>query len=240
MQLPVIDSNFTFIKTKLPSGKIIGVRGWRVKDEKDLLFAMDMEDNMEDKKINHLISFLRECTDNTKLFDELGEQDIKKIAIEVRKLSKGNTIEYRYICPHCGSNLDSEVNLSTAETVKTFDLSPAVINQDITITFKDLSFKQSDLLYDKFKNSEIRYTYYFLMSSVEGITYKGETYTDFTAEQVETFLDPLDSIDMAKIYDEFEKRGSAVNLTQKITCTSGKCRKEINVKFGEFFDFLIL
>ena len=41
MALPIINETINYIKVKLPSGKTIGIRGWKVKEEKELLFASE-------------------------------------------------------------------------------------------------------------------------------------------------------------------------------------------------------
>lgn len=238
MSLPNLGAEFSFVKIKLPSGKTIGVRGWKVKDEKDLLFSMESDANAEEKKINYYVSFLKKCTDNEKTYDSLGEQDLKKIAIEIRKLSKGDAIEYNYQCPHCQHKLFTEVSLTKAEVTKNFDSSPTIVNDNTVITFKEISFKKLDELYEKHKDSRGKFLYHVLLNSIESITFKGETHTNFTPEEVETSFDTLESNDLKKITDAFTEKQSNVDLQQKLICL--KCTKEIEVNFGDVFSFLIL
>jgi len=237
MKLPKIEPSYTFIKTKLPSGKTIGCRGWKVRDEKELIFALDSEENLEEKKINHIIDFLGKCTDNQKLFMELSEQDLKKVACEVRKLSKGNTIEYNYQCPHCNFKMFDTVNLIDSEVVKELDNTPFEVNEDLIVVFKDLSFKETDKLYDLYKESNAKYTFYSFLASIEGITYKGETYTGFTLKDVEEFLGELDSDDLNKLYKAHEEKTSEWSIERQVKCI--QCKKEVDISYGDLFSFLV-
>jgi len=238
MALPIINEEISFIKIKLPSNKKIGVRGWKVKDEKELLFSLDSEDNVDENKVNHIIKFMRNCVDNQAMYDQLSEQDLKKIAIEIRKISKGDRIEYNLTCPHCQFKTFDEIHLSKSEVIKDFDISPIIVNEDLTIVIKDLSFNNADKLFEKYKNSPNKYTYYFMVNSIEAITYKNEVYTGFSESEMDEWLGPLNSTDLEKIYKALEDNTSNVTLERKINCI--KCKEEINVGFGNLFDFLIL
>lgn len=237
MNLPKIEKDINYIKVKLPSGKLIGVRGWKVKDEKDLLFILDSENNIEEKKEKHIVDFLSKCSDNQVEFNKLSEQDIRKFAIEARKLSKGDGIEYNYQCPHCKAKSFDEVKLSKAEVTKSFDNTPAVITDELTVVFKDISFNKDEELYEKYKESSAKYRFYSILNSIEGITYKGETYTDLKDSNIEEFLDNFESDDLSKIYDEHDKRVSSVEIERKIICL--QCTKEIIMEFGELKSFLV-
>lgn len=237
MSLPKNNEEIHYVKIKLPSGKQIGVRGWRIKDEKELLFALESEENAEAEKLKYIYDFLKKCTDDLDKFDLLSENDIKKVCIEIRKLAKGETIDYNYTCK-CGMRLNDMVNLTKHQTVKPFDQSPTVINEDLTITFKDLSYKKADELVELYGKTPKKFTYYYVINSVDGVSYKGQTYTTFTAAEVDEFLEDKKSEVLQKIYDAFDSKVSMVTLSQKITCL--KCKKEVEITFGDLLSFLVL
>jgi hypothetical protein len=238
MALPKMNEEVNFVKNNLPSGKAIGARGWKVKDEKELLFALESEEDAEANKIKYIISFLKNCVDDTAKFNVLSEQDIKKVCVEIRKLSKGETIEYNYKCPKCNMSLQDEVNLTDNLVVKKFDMSPVPVNNDLIITFGDLSYNKSMDLMKKYGSSDAKYTYYYIINSIVGITYKDTTYTSFTEDEVITFLDPLDPLDMEKIYKSFNSKISDVSLSRTIKCI--KCKEDIKIDFGDLLSFLVL
>jgi len=237
MNLPQLKNEISFIKVALPSGRTIGVRGWKVKDEKELMFALDAEEDIEDKKITHIINFLRNCVDNQATFDLLSEQDLKKVTLEIRKLSKGDSIEYNYQCPNCSSKLFDEVRLSKAEVVKPFNHEPLVLNESISFLFKDIPYKEADILFEKYKDSEAKYTYYFLLSSIEAITHEGTVYDKFSVEELDEWIGNLNSDDLDKLYTTFEEKVSEVKLEKKLTCI--KCKEVFPIEYGNLFSFLV-
>lgn len=237
MNLPQLKNETNFIKIQLPSGKKIGVRGWKVKDEKELLFSLDSEVNEADNKVNNIIAFLKNCSDNEKVFDSLSEQDLKKVAIEVRKLSKGDRIEYNYTCPHCNHQMFDEVKLREAEVVKPFNNAPIKVNEEISFIVKDLSFKDADKIFEKYKESPNKYTYYFILNSIEAVVHNGTVYKDFTLEEIDTWIGDLSSDDLKILFEEFEKNTSEVKLERKIKCI--KCKEEIEISYGDLFSFLV-
>lgn len=235
--LPDISSENSFIKHKVPSGKTIGVGGWRVKEEKELLFALEVEQDIEDNKIKHIINLLRDCVDDKNKFKTLSETDLIKVAIEARKLAKGDIIEYNYTCPKCGNKFFDEVNITKEQVVEFFDLTPLVVNENMTVTFKDLDWVKVEELY-KASDSEAKFAFKMIIYSIDSITYKGITHTEFTPDEVEVFIGQLKSADMKIITDGYESRLSSCTLERKIKCI--KCKEDIDINFGDFLSFLVL
>lgn len=237
MGLPKINESYSYVKTNLPSGKYIGVRGWKVKDEKELLFALESEENAENNKTKYIISFLKGCVDDPTKFDTVSENDLKKICIEVRKLAKGDTIEYDYKCSKCGLPLHDEVNITKHQAIKNFDESPIKVNDELVITMRDLPFKKSEELFEKYKTRS-KFLFYYIVNSIDGITYKGETFTEFSEAEMVEFLDQLDPKDMDEIYKKFDEKVSEVELKRTVKCL--KCKTDTEVNFGDLLSFLVL
>ena len=95
----------SFQKLKLLSGKSIGIRGWKMKEEKDFLFSV--EANPDDKTflINECVRLGRNCVDNQETYDSLSRNDILFILTSLRKISKGGTVDFTFRCvsPKCPS-----------------------------------------------------------------------------------------------------------------------------------------
>jgi hypothetical protein len=238
MGLPKLNEEIKYVKTKLPSGKNIGIRGRKVKDEKALLFALETEENVDDTKVKHIIDFLGNLVDDKERFKSVSENDIRRICLEVRKLSKGETIEYSQSCPHCKTRFDDTVNLTKEQVVKEFDASPVVVNDRIIVTFKDLDWKKAEALYDKYEKTPTTYSLYYIINSIDSFTIDGTTYTDFTAEEAEEYIDGLDSDDLKKLYEEFEKKASSCELKRNVKCI--KCKEPFDINFGDLLSFLVL
>jgi predicted nucleic-acid-binding Zn-ribbon protein len=237
MGLPTINAENHYISTKVPSGKSIGVCGWKVKEEKELLFALEMEENVEETKISHIINLLKQCVDDKAKFNSLSENDLVKVAIETRKLAKGDTVEYNYECPKCGTKFFDEVNLTTEQVVKQFDVSPLTVNDKLTVTFKDLDWVKVEALY-KASSSSSKFTFKHLINSIDSITYDGTTHTEFSADEAEGFIDQLGPNDMKVIYEGFEARLSTCMLSRTVKCL--KCKDQVEINFGDFLSFLVL
>lgn len=237
MGLPAINNENNYINIKVPSGKTIGIHGWRVKEEKELLFALEVEDSNDENKTTHIINLLKQCVDDKTKFDTLSENDLIKLAIEIRKLAKGETIEYNYECPSCNNKFFDEVNIGTEHEVKEFDSSPITVNENLILTFKDLNWKKVEALY-KESDSTSKFTFKHLINSIDSFTIDGTTYTEFTVEEAENWIDNLKSNDMKKIYQGFEERLSSCILKRNVTCI--KCKASIDINFGDFLSFLVL
>jgi DNA-directed RNA polymerase subunit RPC12/RpoP len=239
MALPKINEELlNYVSVKVPSGKTIGVRGWKVRDEKELLFTLESDEKAEENKLKHIIGFLKSCVDDKGKFDTLTENDLKKICIEIRKLSKGDTIQYNYACDKCGHKFFDEVNLTESQEIKAFDNSPVIVNNALIMTFKDADWKTTEKLFNEFGEQPSKFAFKFVINSIESLTYNGATHTEFTAEEAETFIDDLTSDDLAKIYEEFDKKASSVQLIRSVPCM--KCKAEVVVNFGELLSFLVL
>ena len=238
MSLPKLNEEINYMNVKVPSGKTIGVRGWKVKDEKELLFTLECDENPDENKPKLIINFLKQCCDDKTKFDSLAENDIMKIAVEIRKLSKGDTIEYNYACDSCNNKFFDTVNLTKNLEVKSFDESPIKLNDNLMVTLKSVTWKDTEKLYNEFKDTPSKYQYKWIMNSIDSITYNGKTYTEFTPEEVEEWFDELKSNDLANLYQEFESKLSKVDLVRKLKCL--KCKADIEVNFGDLLSFLVL
>lgn len=237
MNLPIKEQNYKFIKVKLPSSKTIGVRGWKIKDEKELIFALDSEENIEEHKIDHIVSFLRNCVDDARTFDSLSEVDLKKIASEIRKLSKGTQIEYSYSCPFCEFKMYDNLDITKAEEIKEFSVAPIKLSDELTVTFKDLPYSVTNKLFEEYKNSQSKFDYYCLLHSIDSVTIGNDTYTDLNVDNLEEFLGNEESKILETLYSSYDKVLSDFSFKRKVNCK--KCKKEINVSFGDLFSFLV-
>ena len=240
MALPLINESIVFQKIQLPSGKSVSIRGWKVKEEKELLFAAEKIEDNDIEKAKVVASFLKSCVKEKNIFDQLSENDLKKMSIEIRKLAKGDEVEYTARCSNeeCGYTYDDVLKLSKSEKIKEFDLTPLKLNDDLTIAFKDLALDKFIELRSKYLEEPAKLIFYYLINSIEAITYQGQTYVDFSEEEIENFIDQLTSNDLTKMYEEYEKRVSSVKLEKKNKCK--KCGIETPVVIEDILSFLIL
>jgi len=236
--LPPINEVINYNKIKLPNKKTIGVRAWKVKDEKELLFSIETDDNLEKNKLKLIINFLKKLTDDPAKFDLVSESGLKKICLETRKLAKGETISYVQTCPHCRFKIEDSVNINKEQVIKEFDESPITINDNFIITVKDLDWVTTEKLYEKYEKTPKTFNLYHFINSIDSITYNGTTYTEFTPEEAEAYIDALDSDELDAAMDKFDEKSSECDLKRSLKCY--KCGKEFDIDYGDLLSFLVL
>lgn len=234
MGLPSINEEASYHQLELPSGKKIGIKPWRVKEEKELLFAVEgIEDTMDGKK--EIIKFIRKCVDNEQLFDILSNTDYVFLVAKLRKLSKGSTIEYAYNCTECNFRLEDTVSLDNHLTVKKFNSATIKVRSDLIISIKEVPFKMYDSLIQTY-TKVTEYNYNYVLNSIESIAYKGQVYEEFTQEDLIKFIDSLGSNEFADMVKQINEAGAEIKLEKTLKC--GKCKHENIVSFGDLYYFL--
>lgn len=237
MALPKLNEEVQYAKITLLSGKKIGIRQWKIKDEKNLLFITEgVEDN--DAVTSAMVTFIRNCVDDQELFDTLSETDILDIASQMRQLSKGSTIEFSWRCSDKECNQPNEGEVSIGDIIKKrpFDGSPFELVPEVFITFKEVPHAER-LELDSQVSKLAEYNFLFLCHSIEAITVKGVTYTEFTPEDVEEFLDEFDGTVGKRLYEEMDKRVAQFSLDIKGKCV--KCGKDTEVVFTNPLAFFV-
>jgi len=236
MGLPSINEEASYHQLELPSGKKIGIKPWRVREEKELLFAVEgIEDTMDGKK--EIVKFIRKCVDNEQLFDILSNTDYVFIVAKLRRLSKGSTIEYSYNCTECGFKLEDKVSLETNLIVKNFKSDPIKVRSDLIVSIKEVPFKIYDNLIQTYKKVT-EYNYNYVLNSIESIAYKGQVYEEFTQEDLIKFVDSLGSNEFAEMVKQINDAGAEIKLEKSITCRHAKCMHVNEVSFGDLYYFL--
>jgi hypothetical protein len=121
MSLPNLSEDVSFTKVDLPCGKKINIKPWKVKEERELMFAIDgQEDTTEVRK--EIVKMARKCVDNVTVFDALSKTNITYLIGQLRKYSKGSKIEYGYRCtnPSCKLPLSDDVDVNVDLKVTPF------------------------------------------------------------------------------------------------------------------------
>jgi transcription elongation factor Elf1 len=233
MALPQMNQD-SFSSTELLSGKKIGIKPWRVKEEKDLLFATEGVDD-EFAIRREIVKFIKRCVDNVSLFDTLSNTDYVYLIAQIRKMSKGSKLEFSYNCSHCGFPLSDDVSVDKNLQSKKFDASMIKVNGDLNVAIKEVPFQVYDHLTTTYlKSSE--FNYHFVIKSIDSIVYKGEVFDAFTETELIEFIDQLSSVDFGAMRDKISAAGAEIYLEKTIKC--GKCKKESEVQFGDLYRFL--
>lgn len=240
MALPNLKEQQSATTIELPSGKNVGIFPWRVKEEKELLFALEnLDQENESYQLNakrEMFKFISKCVDVDK-FDELSSTDLLKIASELRKMSKREFIDFNYTCPHCEFKDENRVDLNKDVVVKKFDRTQIKIN-DLLINLKEPTHIELLGIIEKSNNSVVKFEYEYILNSILSFIYKDELYQGFTKEELGEFIDGMTTIDYEILNREITSRMASVEIKKKYKCI--KCKKEVEVNFGDLYDFLIL
>ena len=236
MSLPKIEQG-SFTQTDLLCGKKIGIRKWKVREEKELLFQTESVNDKEEKKreINQL---MRNCVDDKQKYDSLSESDILLLGIELRKKSKGERIEYSYTCPHCktGGNA-GEVDLLKDVIVRKFNPGPHTVGEFV-FTFKEVPLTEKTKLVEKYaQESTAKFNFFFLISSIHSVKHKGELYTSFIEAEAIEFFDDLDTDTFRELYVKLFTSISSVAIQGESACAV--CKKTTKIYIEDIYDFFV-
>jgi hypothetical protein len=236
MGLPVSNEVVSFSQTELPSGKKLGIKPWKVKEEKELLFAIEGEDDDAVAK-KEIVKMIGKCVDNPTVFKSLSNVDYVALLIELRKISKGATIEYTYKCtnPKCRFELSDDVNLNKHVIVKKYEGGTHKVNDKLSIILKEVSFEEYDRLKQTYTKTT-EYNYNFVIKSIEAIVEDGELYSEFTTEEITDKIDTLSSLEYKALSKKIDESLSTIELSKSLTCQ--RCKTEMDVKFGDLYHFL--
>ena len=235
MGLPSINNDSSFTQETLPSGKKIGYKPWRVKEERELLYAINGMDDKNDSR-KEIVKFIRKCVDNQPLFDGLSPTDQVYLLTKLRRVSKGSKIEFKYPCDKCEFELLDSVSVSDNLILKKFDPKPIKVNPKLSITLKEVSFVDVDALREACTKT-IEYNFEYNIRSIESIAYESVVYEDFTIDEVRTFVDELPPNDMVVITKAIEEASTDIKLEKVVKC--GRCGTDNAVRFGDLYHFLV-
>jgi len=234
MSLPNLNEDVNYKQIDLLSGKKIGVKRWKVKEEKSLLFSVEGNEN-DEEVLNEITKFVKSCCDDPKKFDTLSRTDIVHSLSQMRKMSKGSKIEYNYDCEECKFPLTDEVNIDQDIKTKKFKSEPIKIGDNLIFSIKELSAAESDAIRLKYtKVSE--YNYHFILKSIESIVFKKEVYEEFTEAELIEFIDGMDSEDLETLADKINEAQAEISIEKILTC--GKCEHVNKITFGGLESFL--
>jgi hypothetical protein len=226
------NENQIFTQVTLLSGKKIGIKPWRVKEEKELLFAT--EGAKEEDVKPEIIKFIGKCVDNQTVYESLSSTDYVYLLVELRKLSKGSKIEYTTRCS-CKFDINDDVSLINDLKVKSFHPTPVVVNDSLTIHLKEVSYTEMEALKAKYEKVS-EYNYHYLIHSIDSLVINGEVNEQFTEEGLIGYIDTLSSSEFAIIGNAIDEASASITLTKTVKC--GRCGKENSVDFGDLYHFL--
>jgi hypothetical protein len=210
------------------SKKKIKYRPFLVKEQKNLLMAMESKDSNDIH--NAIKDVLSNCTITDGInFDKLPIIDVEYYFINLRAKSVGEVIETKYRCNNqvndktCGGTMEAEINLLDIKP-EGKEVNPEIaLDNKITVKFKypEFGIVKDSLSYE----SETEVTFNLVASSIEYI-YDGEQFFyahESTQEELVEFVESMNQSQFEKV-EEFFSSMPKMKKTLEITC--GKCGYE--------------
>lgn len=216
MTLPKIDQPlFDLI---IPStGKKIAFRPFLVKEEKILLIAQSGGDGEIIRAIKQIIN---NCVIEDINVDDLATFDLEYMFLKLRAKSVNNLIKLSYRDNEDDELYDFEVDLDTIEVEIPKDINSKIkINETVGMTMKYPSAGISDKI-SEFEN-EVELLTFFITNCIDTIYDEETVYVanDYSAKDLNEFLDSLDVSTFDKIREFFEKipkMRHTINYTNKL------------------------
>lgn len=238
MPLPNLMKEVKFHTVTLTNKKKFKVRGWKVKEKKEVLLKLEGSQN-ELEELEAVKAMVTDCMDKPEGVDELSMIELRELICELRKISEGNTIEFSYKCPFCEKYFESQIlDLTKDMEKKAFDTSPIEVKEEeLRIHLKDLPASQFKILSDKYKDNVDDFNFNYVANCVDVVEHKGKTYSTFSPKEVGEWLGELDVPVLKEILKQIDERLGTFRIYKKIECE--ECKKEVVMLFGEPANFFV-
>ena len=224
MALPTLD--LPTYELMLPlSQKKIKFRPFRVKEQKNLLMAMEAK---EPETINNVVKDILESCTLTEGIDieKLPILDVEYYFINLRAKSVGEVVESKYKCNNevdgktCGNIMETNVDLTKIQ-VTSNEINPEIqITENIVVKMK---YPEFGVVKDSLKYDNItELTFNMIASSIEYI-YDGNQFHYASEAQPGELIDWVEQLDQKQFSKIEEFYNNLPELKEKIELTCSKC-----------------
>lgn len=225
MALPKIDTPIYEIELPL-SKKQIRFRPFLVKEQKNLLMAMETDDS--DTIERNIRQVLHNCTVTENIdIDRLPVVDVEYYFLHLRARSIGEIVEGEYICnnqvegKNCGGKMKASFNLLDIDVQRSPDHKDIIqVTNNVSIKLKYPEFSLVQKLKDK--ESAVDIAFEVIADSIEYV-FDGEQYyygNETPREELIQFLESLNQNQFANIESFFDNL-PIINKVVEMRC--GKC-----------------
>ena len=234
MALPKLNSSPSYETTIPSTGKQVFFRPFLVKEQKNLLIAMETQDQKD--LVRAIVSTINACVASD-IEDELTTFDVDYLFTMIRSKSVGESSEVSMKCVECET--DNPVNVQL-DTIK---LNNEVKNVFIPIT-EEIKVKMKYPTYDEFLQNEKLFNSTSFTESlleliivcIDSIITEEERFSikDESKEEVINFIESMTTAQFDMIA-EFVTNIPAISQTGKFTCSN--CGKENDYLLKGMDDF---
>lgn len=238
MALPKIDVPVYDLELPL-SKKRIKYRPFLVKEQKNLLMAMESDDNVAIQ--SNIKQVLQNCTITKKIdVDKLPLIDIEYYFLQLRARSVGEIVSNRYRCNNvvndkeCGNIMETDINLLDIKVEGDIDGEPIQITDKISVKMKYPDFSVIKKIGAKSSLTDASFD--MIANSIDYI-FDGEQMhyaKESTHEELLEFLESLNQQQFSKL-EEFFDNLPKIRKTIDLKCS--RCGFEHSIKAEGLEDF---
>ena len=237
MGLPKLSNDKPIYELSVPSTKqVVQYRPFLVKEQKAMLVAFESKDTKQ--ILNSMLQCIENCVEGIDV-KTLSTFDVDYIFTKVRAKSVGETSKILMACSACNEENVVNINLDNIKLTNA-ELKDNVIelNNDIAITMKYPTYfdmlKHGNLFKEDVSEAAVvfdnmKMCMHSVQTENENVLIKDET-----DEEIETFVNSLNNVQMQKIMNFVE---GLPNLVYEDTFECKKCKKENIVKLQGLNDF---
>jgi hypothetical protein len=215
MKLPSAVPNY---ELQLSTGKHVAYRPFLVREEKNLLIAMQ---DGKDESVAHAIKdLLNVCTFDKIDINNLPLVDVEWLFLNIRNKSMGEGMDVIIKCNECENMIDTTFDLSEVKTIKGSPVdNPVKISDNMWVKLRYPTYGDADKITGEMGIEEI---FNIIVSCIEEVVHGDKVYvmTDEPRSDVEEFVNTMTQQQLEKLNVFFESVPKLVYET-KIKC--GKC-----------------
>lgn len=202
MPLPKIDQPL-FEMTVPSTGKKVKYRPFTVKEEKILLIAQESKDI--DQVVLSIKQILTNCLQNYDI-EKLAVFDLEYILLQIRAKAVNNILRFKVVDPDSEEEVELELNVDDIQIMRSENHKKIV---DVTDTIKlSMKYPTIDFIRNLQGGEEDQQNAIFelMKGCIEAVIDGEQIYklTDFTEEEVNEFLDSLNSSVINSVKDFFD------------------------------------
>ena len=240
MALPKIDT--PVYELTLPvSKKPVKYRPFLVKEQKNLLMAMEADDKESIER--NVKQILHNCTLTQSInIEELPVVDVEYYFLQLRAKSVGESIDINFTCNNivedgetCGNRFTAKIDITNCEIVKNENIKQEItLSGSLRLKMKYPSYSIMKMLNDDELTIEKKIK--IIAASVEQVIQKDQVFTskDFTPAEMQAFIGDLTQEQFKKLEEYIDNFPSFV-VTSKAKCS--KCEYEHNIRYDNFSSF---
>ena len=223
--------------TQLPStGEKIAFRPFLVKEEKLLLMAQQGKDEKE--ILRSVYNILESCIKTPITVTELPVFDVEWLFLQLRSKSVSEEIKLKikHQKEGCGHSNDVYVNINDITVTKPKDKMNVIdLDGNIGITMRYPTLNMIDP--KKFTNDpEVQDIFHLVQQCVVNVFDKDQVYNDFTAEELNNFLESLGQKQFLKISDFFS---DVPKVKHKVSFKCANCGDQVDYDLEGLMDFFL-